>query len=113
MLPKYIGQFESFALSKMKFITFFVLFGATNLLSAMSFIKKTLPVNLNTVFRTKNTKEKKDYKHRDCKGPALPAIIEIPCESEIKWEEGEIPWELNDNTTDTGPDPDQLAFLFI
>ena len=100
----------------MKIIGFFIIFEFTNILSSMSFIKKVLPINLNTVFnlRTKNTKEKKDYKRRDCRGPTLPAIIEIPCECEIKWEEGEIPWELNDNSTDVSHlDPDRIAFLFI
>ena len=49
-------------------------------------------------------------------------ILEFPVDYEEKWEEGELPWDLNDNTTFATNsrnrtrgeiDPSQIAFLFI
>ena len=49
-----------------------------------------------------------------------PAILEIPLDDIESWEDGEIPWELNDTTTKVLPPQknpmlgaSNIAFLFI
>jgi hypothetical protein len=48
-----------------------------------------------------------------------PAILEIPLDDIESWEDGEIPWELNDTTTKVPPQKNpmleghNIAFLFI
>ena len=101
----------------------------TKISMVCSFIKRPFQVN-NKPNMGNSKKDDKKWglklmdKIRSNKDVRLPAILEVPTEVEIKWEEGEIPWELldNDNSTVSGKssingslplDPSNIAFLFI
>jgi hypothetical protein len=95
-----------------------------------SFMKRPFQINNNKSNLGNSKKDDKKGslklmdKIRSNKDVRLPAILEVPVEGEIKWEEGEIPWELldNDNSTISSKssingssplDPSNIAFLFI
>lgn len=95
-----------------------------NTLNIHSYINFTFQNQKNSCFHNKfkNIIQFMEELHNSRKSNKIrvPAILEIPLDDMETWEDGEIPWELNDTSTkkvlpQMNPmlDEPNIAFLFI